>query len=150
MIRPLGERPDLIGLTCEWHVPEFDPGGDFEHWRTARTREAQLGGVPCAWVAFVDDVPVGSVSLVESNMDTHSELTPWLAALFVLPGYRGRGIGTALVRRCESEALGAGFGRMYLYASEARAYYPRFGWTHLAEDVYEDTQVVLMGKDLTS
>ena len=149
-IRPLGERPDLIDLTCEWHLPEFDPGGNLDDWRTARKREARHGGVPCAWVAFIDATPVGSVSLVEHNMDTHPELTPWLAALFVLPVYRGRGIGEALVHRCEREARAAGFASMFLYASDARTYYPRFGWTHVAEDISEDTQVFIMSKDLRS
>ena len=83
-------------------------------------------------------------------MDTHPELTPWLAALFVLPVYRGLGIGEALVHRCEREARAAGFASMFLYASDARTYYPRFGWTHVAEDIYEDTQVVIMSKDLRS
>jgi hypothetical protein len=47
-IRPLGERRDLIDVTCGWHVPEFDPGGDFNFWRAVRTQEATFGGVPCA------------------------------------------------------------------------------------------------------
>jgi predicted N-acetyltransferase YhbS len=149
-IQSLGERPDLIDLTCEWHLREFDPKGDFNFWRAARAREAQPGGVPCAWVAFVDEVPVGSVSLIESNMDTHPELTPWLAALFVLPEYRGRRVGEALVRRCESEGKATGFTRMYLYATDASTYYLRFGWTPLAEDIYEGEPVVIMSKDLSA
>jgi predicted N-acetyltransferase YhbS len=147
-IRPLGERRDLIDVTCEWHVPEFDPGGNFNFWRAARTREATFGGVPCAWIAFIDDQPVGSVSLIECNMDTHPELTPWLAALFVLPEYRRRRIGEALVRRCEAEAKAAGCERMYLFASEARLYYPRLGWAPLAEEFYEGEPVVIMSRDL--
>ena len=99
-------------------------------------------------MAFVDGTPVGSVSLIEHNMDTRRDLTPWLAALFVLPPYRGRGIGTSLIERCESEAKAAGFDRMYLYASDARDYYPRFGWTVIANDRYEGEAVVIMAKDL--
>jgi hypothetical protein len=48
------------------------------------------------------------------------------------------------------EARAAGFGSLFLYASDARTYYPRFGWTHVAEDIYEDTDVLIMRKDLLS
>ncbi len=72
-IEPLGAHPDLVELTCEWHVPEFDPGGDMDFWLRARRREATLEGVPCAWIAFENDVPVGSVSLIEHNMERPGE-----------------------------------------------------------------------------
>ena len=148
-IRPLGEHPDLIDLTVRWHLAEFDPDGDFAFWRSARTREAKLQGVPCAWVAFVEARPVGTVSLIECNMDTHPELTPWLAALYVLPEYRNRGIGKALVHRCEREAMGVSFRRLYLFTSEARNYYTRLGWKPFIEDEpYEDVVVSVMSKDL--
>lgn len=83
-------------------------------------------------------------------MDTHPELTPWLAALFVLPHYRDQGIGQALVRRYEREATTAGFGTLYLYTSPARAYYTRLEWLLLLEDEpYEDALVSVMHKDLS-
>jgi predicted N-acetyltransferase YhbS len=81
-------------------------------------------------------------------MDTHPELTPWLAALIVLPEYRRRRIGEALVRRCEAEAGAAGFERIYLFASNARTYYPRLGWVPMAEDFYEGEPVVIMSRSV--
>jgi GNAT superfamily N-acetyltransferase len=95
-IDPLAHHRDLIPVTVDWHIKAFDTSGDRDSWLSARTQEARSGGVPCARVAFLDDTPVGSVSLIASNMDTRPELTPWLAALFVLPQYRRRGVGTAL------------------------------------------------------
>jgi GNAT superfamily N-acetyltransferase len=135
-IDPLANHLDLISLTCEWHLPEFDPMGDMDSWLRARTDEAQDGGIPCAWVVFSNDDPVGSVSLVESNMDTRRDLTPWLAALFVLPSHRGRGIGAVLVERCEREAVLAGVSHVYLYASKAVDYYRRLGWALVSQEHY--------------
>jgi GNAT superfamily N-acetyltransferase len=106
-----------------------------------------MSGVPCAWVVFVAAMPVGSVSLIEHNMDTHQELTPWLAALFVLPSHRGQGIGTALVQRCEEEAWGTGANRLYLYTSLAKRFYARLGWSMFAEDAYEGTSVTIMVRE---
>ena len=75
-IEPLGEHPELVELTCRWHLRAFDPGGEMEIWLHAQRREARFEGVPCAWIAFVDGVPVGSVSLVEHNMDSRRDVTP--------------------------------------------------------------------------
>jgi GNAT superfamily N-acetyltransferase len=119
-IDPLGEHLDLITRTVDWQLPEFDPRGDRSRWVRARTEEARLRGVPCAWVAFDGGVPIGCVSLIAKNMETRPELIPWLAALFVLPEHRGRGVGSALVRRCEAEAAASGSETLYLYTAGAR------------------------------
>ena len=147
---PLGERPDLIRTTVGWHLAEFDLGGDAAFWLAARSEEAQPGGIPSAWIAFVDELPVGSVSLTVRNMDTHPELTPWLAALYVHASFRGQGIGTALVRRCEDEARSAGADRIYLYTERARAreLYRRLGWAVRSSELYEGEPVWVMERDL--
>jgi N-acetylglutamate synthase-like GNAT family acetyltransferase len=81
-------------------------------------------------------------------MDTRLELTPWLAALFVLPQYRARGIGTELVRRCEAEAARFGFKEFFLYAQDAAGFYERLGWCSIGNDVYEGERVTVMMRDL--
>lgn len=145
-IEPLGRHQRLIPVLTAWHVPGLGPEGPWNRWLEAHTREARMSGVPCAWVAFVDATPVGSVSLIEHNMDIHQELSPWLAALFVLPSHRGQGIGTALVRRCEDEAWATGASRLYLYTSTAKRFYARLGWSTFAEDVYEGEPVTIMAR----
>jgi predicted N-acetyltransferase YhbS len=146
----LGKHRDLIELTVDWHLPEFDAKGNRRVWLDARKEESRrLTGVPCAWVALLDGVPVGSVSLVASNMSTRPDLTPWLAALYVLPDHRGRGVGTALTRRCESEAAIAGYRRLYLYTSRARGYYQRLGWLPIGEDEYEGEGVTVMMREVS-
>jgi GNAT superfamily N-acetyltransferase len=144
IVEPLGAHPDLIATTVAWHLDAFDPGGDAAFWTRARTEEARLAGIPCAWVAFADDNPVGTVSLIEHNMDTRRDLSPWLAALFVLPSHRGGGIGTALVHRCEHEAWRVDVSRLYLYTTTARGLYERLGWVPFTEEEYEGGRVTVM------
>lgn len=121
-IEPLGLHPNLVPITVGWHMAESDPSGDVASWTRAREAEARLSGIPCAWVAFSGQVPVGTVSLIEHNMDIRLDLRPWLAALFVLPAFRHQGVGASLVRRCESETRTLGERRLYLYTSMAEAY----------------------------
>jgi GNAT superfamily N-acetyltransferase len=147
-IEPLGLHPDLVETTVSWHLDEFDPGGDAAPWINARKAEVQLGGIPCAWVAFLGQDAVGTVSLIELNMDTRPDLTPWLAALFVLPDHRRRGIGTALTRRCEQEARTLGLSRLYLYTTLAENFYARLGWSTIWRETYEDELVTVMQRQL--
>ena len=147
-IEPLGLHPLLVPITVDWHIAEFDPQGEIAFWTRAREAEAQLGGIPCAWVAFLGEAPVGTVSLIEHNMDTRPDLRPWLAALFVLPEHRKRGIGTLLVRRCEEEAKSLGERRLVLYTEAAENYYLHLGWSISSREPYEGEQVVVMKRDL--
>jgi N-acetylglutamate synthase-like GNAT family acetyltransferase len=147
-IEALGLHRDLIPLTVDWHMRWFDERGDRWRWLRARTDEARTYGVPCAWVAFHEGMPVGCVSLIASNMTSRPELTPWLAALFVLPPYRGRGIGAALVRRCEAEAKRCDHDRLFLYTSDASGYYERLGWREIEELTYEGQRVTVMMRQL--
>ena len=147
-IEPLGLHPDLVPVTVTWHIGAFDPDGDAVKWTRAREAEARLSGIPCAWVAFARHEPVGTVSLTEHNMDTRPDLRPWLAALFVLPEFRRRGIGASLVRRCESEAMTLGEDRLYLYTFNAEPFYERLGWSVLSREPYEEEPVTVMERRL--
>jgi predicted N-acetyltransferase YhbS len=147
-IEPLGLHPGLVPLTVQWHVAEFDQVGEREFWTRARQVEARLSGIPCAWIAFAGEAPVGTVSLIEHNMDTKMDLRPWLAALFVLPEYRRRGVGTSLVRRCEDEARSVGERRLYLYTLTGEAFYERLGWSVISREQYEGEDTVVMERGL--
>ena len=52
--------------------------------------------------------------------------------VYVLPGWQGRGVGTALVGRIESNALGAGINRLLVVTAKgahwARAFYEGLGY----------------------
>lgn len=75
-----------------------------------------------------DDTLVGSVSLLledDARLGAHS---PWLASLMVLPAFRGRGHGAALVRRCVEEAAALQVATLYLYTAGQEAFYCKLGW----------------------
>ncbi len=69
--------------------------------------------------------PIGSVCLIESDMVERLKLTPWLAALYVLPAHRKHGTGSQLVNHLLESALHAGFTSVYLSADEQVGLYAR-------------------------
>ena len=82
--------------------------------------------------------------LVAHDMETHPELTPWLAGVYVPAEFRHKGYGSALVDRVVSEAATLGIPELYLYTASAHDLYARLGWSLLERDDYLGQEVVLM------
>lgn len=75
---------------------------------------------------------------------------PWLASVFVAPGYRGRGNGARLVARVLEEARQLGVETVHLFTTEAAAYYVRQGWRVREPRMVQDQPGVIMSYDLAS
>jgi len=80
--------------------PEKTLGQRMEKLKKGATR----GGIPTTIVAFYADSLAGTASLVKHDMETHRELMPWLASVYVAQEYRNQGIGSALVQQIIKEA----------------------------------------------
>ncbi|TLF46007.1 GNAT family N-acetyltransferase [Halomonas urmiana] len=101
-------------------------------------------GVPSVFVVLHEGRPVGMASLVVDDMSDRTELTPWLASVYVRPEWRGRGIASRLVRRVEEEAQAHGHRRFYLYTPDQQALYRRLGWKDLEDRRYRGEAVTKM------
>jgi GNAT superfamily N-acetyltransferase len=145
-IEHLADRPEPVRTISEWHRRDGRHGMPLESWIRAHDAEALGRQVPTAWVALLDERPVGCVSLIASNMDIHPELTPWLAALYVVPDVRRRGIGSTLAGRCESHVASLGYPALYLYTERARRFYAGRGWVTRTTEEYEGERVTVMEK----
>ncbi|MBV8805563.1 MAG: GNAT family N-acetyltransferase, partial [Sinobacteraceae bacterium] len=56
------------------------------------------------------------------------DLSPWLAALYVIPDCRCRGVGGALVNATVSKARALGVRVLYLYTADREDFYAHLGW----------------------
>jgi len=127
----LFERPEFIPDVARWIHHEFWEGkqGHSPKSMAARLREAVDGTqIPLSLVAIADGQPVGTVNLVENDDENRIHLHPWLAALFVIPEYRRRGIGSRLVREIQQQAARLEIKLMYLGTDNAK-FYARLGAT---------------------
>lgn len=70
--------------------------------------------LPLARLALMDSKPAGTASLIACDDQDREHLTPWLAAVYVDPAFRGRGIASLLVRDIAEGAARLGFERFYL------------------------------------
>lgn len=150
-IRYLDDDPGVVSTIAGWIFSEWGhlvPGRSLQ---TAHQKVRQAAGrteVPLTLVGFENGQPVGTASIDSEDMDTHPELTPWMASVYVAPAMRGRGIGTALCRRVKEELLRLGIGRAYLFTPDQEKLYQRLGWKTILTESYRGESVVIMQLDL--
>jgi len=150
-IASIADHVQLVPTIATWHWDEWghtDPGGSLEAWTEGLATRVNRDRIPTTYVALQGDDPIASTTLVEHDMSTHRDLTPWIAGVYVKPEYRGRGVGAALVTHTMRKAAQMGVGRLYLYTSSAAEFYRKLGWEYLATDFYEGRTVNIMYVEL--
>ncbi len=144
----LSKDSALFTTIARWHWDEWghsDTTGSLYEWIENLSKKNRSDGVPATYAALNQQrEPVGSVVLAKSDMNTHPELSPWLAGLFVVPDYRNEGLGTALVLHATQEALRFGYSTIYLHTATSTGLYEKLGWKTLFNEYYEEENVDVM------
>lgn len=143
----LSEEPEHIPTLAQWHHTEWanlNPGGTLE--KRIEKMQGYLGGdlVPSTFIYKYQGQLAGSAAIVESDMDTWPELTPWLASVYVAPEFRRQGIGSRLVRHVMLKARDAGVDKLYLFTPDRADFYRKLGWTKVAAELYRGHEVTVM------
>lgn len=154
LIDYLASHPDWLETVARWHHGAWarlsPPGRGIPERMAEFARQPAVEQVPVTWVAIVDREPVGSVSLLGCDMDSHPELTPWLASLYVTEPWRHRGIGSALTDRALAAAARLGHRQIHLYTPDRAGFYRERGWRRAAQECYHGETVTRMTYDLAS
>jgi GNAT superfamily N-acetyltransferase len=136
----LASHPEALPVIAEWFRGEwpdwYGPGGAgvAEEDLLAYSNECSL---PVGVVVFCDGALCGVAALKAKSIPSHSHLTPWAAAGFVLPALRGQGIGAALLSAVEVEARALGYKCIYCGTSTAVSLLRRAKW-RLVETVQHE------------
>jgi len=144
-IYPLSEKKSLYPILAYW---------SYQNWYLKRNipfqlilheykRRAEIDALPLSFIAFWGELPVGMVSVKETDMLRRQDLSPWLSALYVSPEYRNKGIGTELILSVLNLCSYKGFKRVFLFIDsrnlkKLEGFYGTRGWVFLDEDVDSD------------
>ena len=146
--------PQFIPELASWHDQEWRHLNPTEYTIDFRMKEYEQclssTKIPMMLVAHENDRPLGSVRLINNDMDTHLEWFPWMASLFVHKDLRGKGIGTSLIKAIEQKARSFGYDKLYLFTEDQHALYKKLGWQILVNETYYGENISVMIRDLTS
>lgn len=91
----------------------------------------------CGWFAFGEGAPAAYLLAVYVFSLEHLGLTAEIDEFFVLPQYRGHGLGKALLKAAEAEFMLAGCTNVSLQLARdndsARVFYRRYGYMERAD-----------------
>ena len=132
-IEQLAQRPELLPTVAAWIYKEWWAGvADQTVESLTGLLRAHLhhDRIPLTLVASLEHCPVGTVTLLDHDVGTEQwpGLSPWLAALYVVPEYRYRGVGAALVNAAAAKATALGVEALYLVTIGRQGFYARLGW----------------------
>ena len=103
--------------------------------------------VPSTFVALEEQL-LGSAAIVELDMDTKPDSSPWLASVFVSPESRGKGVGSKLVMQVMEKAKEAGIPVLYLFTPDKEGFYQKLGWHTISRETYRGHLVTIMEVNL--
>ena len=149
-IRYLSSDPEEISTIAGWIYHEWGHLVEGRTLETAHEKVRQSLGpqdLPLTLVYYLDGKAVGTAGIDTEDMSTHPELSPWMVSVFVEPGHRQQGIGTALCERIQEEFIRLGVKTAYLFTPDQENLYSRLGWKALAKEEYRGEMVTIMRLD---
>ena len=147
----LKQYPKHLFEIAQWHFEEwgeFYPDSDLNEFKQDLEESLSDNDIPQTWILIEDGQVHGSASILAQDMNINTDLSPWLANIYIRASKRGQGLGFQFVRDVLLDAKARGLGRLYLFTEDQRRFYQRLGWQVLKQDVYQDKTVDIMTIDL--
>ncbi len=103
--------------------------------------------LPQVFVASIDGKVVGTISLLDNDMNIRPKLNPWIGCLYVEKRSRKFGIGSKLFKYAENYAKKNGIKKIYLFTSKIQKIAYRHNWSDVEKVLFEEEVVSIMEKD---
>lgn len=93
-------------------------------------------------------VVVGAGALVTCDLPTRTDLTPWIAGVWVSEDRRGLGIATKLTVALQEKAKELNCQSIYLFTYNAQTLYVRLGWKYKESSSFEGKPITIFEKKI--
>ena len=150
IIHPLYAAPQHASCVTEWLWRAFGADALPRAFFASIVEHSQTpGALPITFVAVAGETLLGTVGLWRCDLISRQDLYPWMAALYVAPEARGRGLAGKLQQHVIGYARTQGYAELFLY-SACCDFYERFGWQYIGEGLdYPASAVSLYRYDLS-
>jgi predicted N-acetyltransferase YhbS len=152
-IHLLSERPEALPQVASWLFSEWGhltEGNSLEKTVIRLQKSLQCDQMPLTLVACNGKEPLGTVSLIEIDMTTRPELTPWLASLYVEKEFRKKGVASLLIESVLEEAKKLNIPKLYLFTHDQQNFYSHRGWIKFEDVEYRKQRVTIMTKEIAT
>jgi predicted N-acetyltransferase YhbS len=123
----LRDCPQWLNTLAQWHHQAWG-SGTLEQRVERLQKHLDETSVPTSFVAFHQQQPIASISLVHYQRLGEAVGSVWLANLFVDESRRCQGIANRLLDHAIGVAREWELSTLYLYATDQQAYYQKRGW----------------------
>lgn len=149
----LKSAPQHIPQLAEWHHQAWAHLSSAD--ATVTTLIEQMSeyltdaAIPKMFICEEANQVMGSSSLTAADMDTRTDLNPWLANVYVNPHYRNKGLGKLLVNAVIEHARAIGLQKIYLFTADKADFYRALGWSMISHEDYKGEMVTIMEYELS-
>ena len=144
--------PQYIPQLAQWHHKEWAHLSPPES--SASTLIAQMSEyltdavIPKMFIGEEANQVTGSSSLIAEDMDSRTDLSPWLANVYVNASHRNKGLGKLLVKAVVDYAKALGLQKIYLFTADKADFYQTLGWSIISREDYKGGRVTIMEYEL--
>ena len=142
----LKEQSQHIDTIAQWHHKEwshFNPQENIAQRIQRMQTYLNDKFVPTTFLA-IDGELLGSAAIVDNDMTTRPELSPWLASVYVAAQHRNNGVGGKLVNHVVEQAKFKNINKLYLMTPDKKNFYQALGWKSIDEARYHGFNVTIM------
>jgi GNAT superfamily N-acetyltransferase len=146
-VKQLSECPEHLVTVGTWIYEEWwkRPTNTAEVVLSRLRTHTRKDQVPFTVVALADGHPVGSCCVIENDCEHRPQYTPWVAAVYVKPEMRHRGVASLLLQEAAGIAERTHLNGLYIDCLSVTApVYAKNGWTILEHEVGDKDSVVML------
>ena len=143
----LADHPEHVETLARWHFDEWAaliPGWSYALAESELRSHSARAAIPTTLVALEGESLIGSASLLVEDLPEFKQFTPWVASVFGAPEWRGKQVGSQLVRRAVEVAGNCGAPLAYLLTPGQADFYRKLGWSEVAMPPDPDRRVTIM------
>lgn len=140
----LADAPQFLEQVAAWCAeawPSYYNDGSLEAAREYHAGTMTRTGIPCGFVALHGAQILGTISLLEADLDSHPQLYPWVGCLYVSPEFRSRGVAESLLRAALGHAKTLKLPSVYAWTALAEEPLLKRGWSFLETAIFEGESI---------
>ncbi|MCX2534749.1 GNAT family N-acetyltransferase [Plesiomonas shigelloides] len=146
-IECLSAHPHLIDHIARWHFDEWHslyPERTLDDFAADLRESLGEHAVPSTWLIFHQGELSGTAAVLQHDMETNRELTPWLANVYIKQDKRGLGLGRKVVHHVMSAHGKQSDEPLFLFTEDQQAFYQSMGWQEIKQECYANKPVSVM------